>query len=395
MGKLTQAHIRAALAKPGRHYDGDGLVLFVRDSGQASWVARIQQDGARREFGLGSLRAVSLSAARERAAIVKSALVAGRDPHLALRPPKEMTRTFREAALGFLEAKAADAKISDAKRKQNLAQLTAYAFPVLGKLQVQSIDADAIAACLRPIWTQKPETARKVRSLIIRTLRFARPDGALFIGTLGPAVADRLPAQPKRGNFEAMPYSELPAFMQRLTEKGGMGALALRVAILTAARSGEVRGATWSETDLEAAIWTVPAERMKARRMHRVPLSPAAVALFREAGSIKRTGTDLVFPATNGRGLSDMTLTKVLRDMQAPCTVHGFRSTFRDWAAEQTSLPGEVAEAALAHTVPKAVEAAYRRTDFFDKRRELMDAWARFATGNFASVVPIKVGARN
>ncbi|MCJ2177365.1 tyrosine-type recombinase/integrase [Novosphingobium album (ex Hu et al. 2023)] len=387
MGKLTQAHIKAAIGKPGRHHDGDGLVLFVRESGQASWVARIQHNGTRREIGLGSLRAVGLGEAREKASTVKAALVAGRDPHLALKPPKEMTRTFREAALGFLEAKTADAKISDAKRKQNLSQLKTYAFPALGKLQVQSIDADTIAACLRPIWTRKPETARKVRSLIIRTLRFARPDGALFIGTLGPAVADRLPAQPKRGNFEAMPYAELPAFMSRLADKGGMGALALRAAILTAARSGEVRGATWGELDLEAAVWTVPAERMKARRPHRVPLSPAAVALLREAASIKRAGTDLIFPASSGKALSDMTLTKVLRDMDAPFTVHGFRSTFRDWAAEQTSLPGEVAEAALAHTVPKAVEAAYRRTDFFDKRRELMDSWSRFVSGGDAAAV--------
>lgn len=391
MGKLTQAHIRAAMAKPGRHHDGDGLVLFVRESGQASWVARIQHGGTRRELGLGSLRAVALGEAREKAALVKAALVAGRDPHLALRPPKEMTRTFREAALGFLEAKAADAKISDAERQQNLSQLKAYAYPALGKLHVQSIDADAIAACLRPIWTRKPETARKVRSLIIRTLRFARPDGALFTGTLGPAVADRLPAQPKRGNFEAMPYADLPAFIGRLADKGGMGALALRVAILTAARSGEVRGATWGELNLDAAVWTVPAERMKARRAHRVPLSPAALALFREAAAIKRAGTDLVFPAGRGKTLSDMTLTKVLRDMKAPCTVHGFRSTFRDWAAEQTSLPGEVAEAALAHAVPKAVEAAYRRTDFFDKRRELMNAWAGFTTRDGgAEVVPIR-----
>ncbi|WP_293844744.1 site-specific integrase [Sphingopyxis sp.] len=338
---------------------------------------------------------MTLGLAREKAALVKAALVAGRDPHLALQPPKELTRTFREAALGFLEAKAADAKISDAKRRQQLSQLKTYAFPSLGKLQVQSIDADAIAACLRPIWTRKPETGRKVRSLIIRTLRFARPDGALFIGTLGPAIADRLPAQPKRGNYEAMPYSDLPAFMARLADKGGIGALALRALILTAARSGEVRGATWSEIDLDAAVWTVPAERMKARRVHRVPLSPPAVVLFRNAASIRRAGTDLIFPATSGKTLSDMTLTKALRDMQAPCTVHGFRSTFRDWAAEQTSLPGEIAEAALAHTVPNAVEAAYRRTDFFDKRRELMDAWAGFAVGaGNGNVVPIAAGQR-
>ncbi len=382
MGKLTQAHIRAAINTPGRYHDGDGLVLYVRESGKASWVARVQSEGTRREFGLGSLRAVGLADAREKAGLVKAALVAGRDPHLALKPPKELTRTFRDAALAFLEAKAADAKISDAKRKQNLSQLKAYAFPTLGKLQVQSIDADAIAACIRPIWTKKPETARKVRSLIIRTLRFARPDGALFIGTLGPAVADRLPAQPRRGNFEAMPYADLPAFMARLVDKGGMGALALRLTILTAARSGEVRGATWAEVDLEAAVWTVPAERMKARRIHRVPLSPAAVELLREAAAIRQAATDLIFAAGSGKTLSDMTLTKVLRDMKAPCTVHGFRSTFRDWAAEQTSQPGEVAEAALAHMVPKAVEASYKRTDFFDKRRELMDAWAGFVAGD-------------
>lgn len=396
MGKLTQAHVKAALNKPGRHHDGDGLILFVRDSGQASWVARVQSDGKRREFGLGSLRAVGLSEAREKASLVKAALIAGRDPHLALKPQKEMTRTFREAALGFLEAKAADAKISDAKRRQGLSQLKTYAFPALGKLQVQSIDADNIAKCLRPIWTKKPETARKVRSLIIRTLRFARPDGALFIGTLGPAVADRLPAQPRRGNFEALPYPELPALMPRLVDKRGIGALAVRMAILTATRSGEVRGATWGEVDLDAAVWTIPADRMKARKLHRIPLSPAAVALFRELAAINQAGTDLIFPAGNGNELSNMTLTKALRDMKVPCTVHGFRSTFRDWAAEQTSLPGEVAEAALAHTVPKAVEAAYRRTDFFDKRRELMNTWAGFVTGiGGAEIVPIGATAQN
>src|SRR5690606_3130629 len=247
------------------------------------------------------------------------------------------------------------------------------------KLQVQSIDADRIAACLRPIWQTKPETARKVRSLIIRTLRYARPDGALFVGTLGPAIADRLPAQPRRTNFDALPYKELPALMRKLAAKGGMGALALRATILCASRSGEIRGARWEEVDLDKAVWTIPAERMKAGKAHRVPLSPQALALFKEARAIRRAGTDLVFPNGNGGKLSDMTLTKVLRDMGLAWTVHGFRSTFRDWAAEQTEFPGEVAEAALAHTVSNAVEAAYRRTDFFDKRRELMQAWGRFA----------------
>lgn len=389
---MSAAKAKALLESPGRHHDGDGLILFVRASGSASWIARVQQDGKRREFGLGSYRAVTLAEAREKARTVKAALIAGRDPHLELKSPRSMTRTFRDAAVEYIEAKASEAKINETKQRQQLSQLRAYAFPALGKLQVQSIDANAIADCLRPIWTKKPETARKVRSLIIRTLRYARPDGALFIGTLGPAIADRLPDQPRRGNFEAMPYRELPAFLAQLTDKGGMGALALRALILTAARSGEIRGATWDEIDLDAAVWTIPSARMKARRAHRVPLSAPALALFRHVAKLRGRGTDLVFPSMRGKSLSDMTLTKALRDMEAPCTVHGFRSTFRDWAAEQTSFPGEIAEAALAHTVPNAVEAAYRRTDFFDKRRELMDAWGRFAAGdNSATVIPILI----
>jgi integrase len=378
MGKLTHAHVRAAIRNPGRHYDGDGLFLLVRESGSASWLVRIQQDGKRREFGLGNLRSVSLAEAREKATRAKAALVAGRDPIRELSTPKEMVRTFREAALEYIKAKAADEKISDAKHRQQVSQLQTYAFPSLGKLHVQSIDADVIAACLRPIWTRKPETARKVRSLIVRTLRFARPDGALFIGTLGPAIADRLPAQPRRGNHQAMPYQALPAFMKKLADKGGMGALALQAVILTAARSGEIRGATWAELDLATAVWTIPADRMKAKRAHKVPLSAAAVAVFKKASVIRQLRTELVFPSVKGGPLSDMTLTKAVRDLKVDCTVHGFRSTFRDWAAEQTDYPGEIAEAALAHSNPNVVEAAYRRTDFFDKRRELMEQWGNF-----------------
>jgi integrase len=258
-----------------------------------------------------------------------------------------------------------------------------------------SIDADALAATLRRIWLTQPETARRTRQLIIRTLRYGRPDGALLESTLAKAVSDRLPAQPRRGNFSAMPYEELPAFLARLVHKGGMGALALRALILTAARSGEIRGATWSELDMDDAVWTIPAERMKMRRAHRVPLCAEALAVFKQAASIRRGGTSFVFPSAKGAQLSDMTLTKAMRDMDVPYTAHGFRSSFRDWAAEQTSLPGEIAEAALAHAVPNAVEAAYRRTDFFDKRRELMDAWGTFCSKTQNPVVPITLMARS
>lgn len=230
-------------------------------------------------------------------------------------------------------------------------------------------------------------TAKKVCTLIIRILRFARPDGALFAGTLAPAISDRLPKQPERGNFQAMPYRDVPAFWTRLGEKGGMGALALRLVILTAVRSGEVRGATWDEVDLEAAEWRIPAARMKARKGHRVPLPPAAVALLRDMAPFKGKDRDLIFPSRGGKSLSDMTLTKAMRDMGVTSTAHGFRSAFRDWAADETAFPREVPEAALAHAAPNEVEAAYRRTDFFDKRRALMNAWAGFVIGDKGSKI--------
>lgn len=378
MGKLTATKVTSLLSKPGRYSDGDGLLLFVRSPGQASWVARVQHNGKRRDYGIGSAKLCGLAKARDRAREVRRALADGRDPRTLRQQPAALMRTFREAAEDYLTAKAGDA--GEKRDKQRTAMLAAYAFPSLGRLQVQSIDADRIAECLRPIWTAKPETARQVRSLIVRTLRYARPDGALFVGTLGPAIADRLPAQPRKGNFESLPYQDVPALMERLKLKTGVAAAALRMLILCANRSGEVRGAKWGEIDFDKAVWTIPADRMKMRKPHRVPLSPQALAVLGQAKATRRS--DHIFPNGKGVALSDMALTKTLRDMGLDCTAHGFRSSFRDWAAEQTSAPGEVAEAALAHAVPNAVEAAYLRTTFFDRRRELMDAWGRFATGD-------------
>lgn len=387
MGKLTAAKVKALLDKPGRYSDGDGLLLFVRSPRQASWVARVQQNGKRRDYGIGSAKLYGLAEARDRAWEVRRALADGRDPRTLWTPAAPLVRTFRDAAEDYLTAKQGDA--GDKRLKQRKAMLAAYAYPALGRLQVQSIDADRIAECLRPIWTAKPETARQVRSLIVRTLRYARPDGALFVGTLGPAIADRLPSQPAKGNFGALPYQDVPAVMDRLQAKTGVSALALRMLILCASRSGEIRGATWSEID--GAVWTIPADRMKTRKPHRVPLSPQALAVLEEAKAIRRSNH--IFPNGKGVALSDMALTKTLRDMGETATAHGFRSSFRDWAAEQTSAAGEVAEAALAHAVPNAVEAAYKRTDFFERRRELMDAWGRFATdrdGEPAKVVSLR-----
>jgi integrase len=299
-----------------------------------------------------------------------------------------MARLFRDVAKDFVEQR----EISAKSRQQALTRLESYAFPRLGKLQIQSVDADAVAEALRPIWMTKPETALRTRELIIRVLRFGRPDGALLESTLARAISDRLPSQPRNKNIAAMPYDQVPAFLSTLATTHTMGALALRTVILTAVRSGEARGATWSEIDLDNAAWTIPAERMKMKRPHRIPLSAEAVEVLRAAavmpnGKVKPDAH--VFPGASGKTLSDMTLTKILRDMKQPFTVHGMRSSFRDWAAEQSSLPGEIAEAALAHAVPNAVEAAYRRTTFFDKRRELMDAWGSYCTGGGAEVVPI------
>jgi integrase len=387
MGKLTVMAMKSALKKPGRHSDGDGLYLLVRGPGQASWMARLQHQGKQRDFGLGSVKTVELAEARELCRQYRRELKAGRDPLVLMRPVKGMTSTFKDAATEFING-----RFSGAAHTAAMARLNTYIVPVLGKYQIQSIDAELIADCLRPLWLAKPETARRVRDLIIRTIRHGRPDGPLLEAVLARAVSDRLPRQPAKVNFAALAYSGVPALMKRLEAKGGIGALALRAVILTAVRSGEVRGAVWNEVDLDAAVWTIPAERMKMRRPHRVPLSAEAVAIFRMAEAHRQVGTDLVFPAPSGKVLSDMTLTKAFRDLEVPSTVHGLRSSFRDWAAEQTSFPGEIAEAALAHAVPNAVEAAYKRTDFYDKRKELMSAWGRYATGGGGEVVPIRQG---
>jgi integrase len=389
MSKLTATKVKELLNKPGRYSDGGGLLLFVRSPGQASWVARVQHSGKRRDYGIGSAKLYGLSEARDRAWEVRRALADGRDPRTLWEKAAPLLQTFKEAAEARFDAKTGD--VGEKRAKQDKTMLATYAYPALGRLQVQSIDADRIADCLRPIWTAKPETAKQVRSLIVRTLRFTRPDGADFTKALTAAIADKLPRQPRSGNFDALPYQDVPPLMERLASKTGVGALALRLLVLCASRSGEIRGAKWSEVDLERAVWTIPAERMKMKRPHRVPLSSQALAVLDQARSIRRS--DQIFPNGKGEALSDMALTKTLRDMGLACTAHGFRSSFRDWAAEQTSAPGEIAEAALAHAVPSAVEAAYKRTDFFEKRRELMDAWGRFATGENSGEV-IELGAR-
>jgi integrase len=368
----------ATLTKSGRHSDGGGLYLNITASGARSWVFMWKVGGKRREMGLGPLRDVPLAKARERAAEVRQKLADGLDPIAARDKPK--VTTFGEAADALIESMASSWR-NEKHRAQWKMTLTVYCEPLRAK-PVTEIGTEDILKVLKPLWTTKPETASRLRGRIERVFDFARARGqgsgenpARWRGHLDAILPKR--AKLTRGHHKAMPFDEVPAFVAALREREGVAPRALEFAILTAARSGEVMGARWGEISLEAQVWTVPATRMKAARVHRVSLSARAVAILREMQ--QKQLSDLVFPGTKpGRPLSVMALEMVLRRMKADVTVHGFRSAFRDWAGERTHFPREMAEAALAHLVGDAVERAYRRGDALEKRRELMEAWAKF-----------------
>ena len=381
MGVLTAVKAKA-LKAPGRHTDGKGLHLYVKESGTKSWVLRTPVNGKRQDFGLGSFEDVSLAEARAKADQIRATIRAGGDPKRDKAEAKVAPRsiTFREAAaavhkeheLGWKNVK---------HRAQWLSSLEAYAFPLIGEVPVAEVEGPAIRDLLADIWLQKPETARRVRQRIGTVLDWAYAKGLRQSEAPVRSITRGLPRQPKKDNhFAALPHPEAPALFIKLASEESMGRLALRFLILTAARSGEVRLATWSEFDLSAKLWTVPSSHMKAGKTHVVPLSVQATEILVSISN--RMGGDPqrpVFPGKNGNRLSDMTLTKVLRTNHGDkVTVHGFRSTFRDWAAEQTDYAGSVIEAALAHEIRNKVEAAYLRTRFLEKRRPLMQAWADY-----------------
>lgn len=382
MGSLTATAVKAA-REPGRYGDGDGLFLLVGKGGAKSWMVRIQKNGRRRDIGLGSARKVPLKLARERANEVREQVEAGIDP-VAERRKVAGIPTFREAAIQVHGEHARGWK-NGKHAAQWLSTLESYAFPTFGDRSVADVDAASVRDALAAIWLEKPETARRVRQRIRTVIDWSVAKGYRD-GTLAMPVIDKaLPKQrTKVRHFAAVPYADMPVFMEALRESESMGRLALEAVILTAARSGEVRQATWGELNLEAATWTVPSERMKAGREHVVPLSPPAVALFERMKAHRRGDSDaaLVFPGMKrGKPLSDMTLTKAMRDMGRTETPHGFRSTFRDWVAEQTTRPADLAEAALAHVIRDKTVAAYQRGSMFEKRRELMVAWAEYCEG--------------
>ena len=374
----------ATLATPGRHADGNNLYLRVGPTGAKSWLLITTINGKRTELGLGSSTTISLAQARAKALEARQFLDKGVDPRSIWRVARA---DKAEITFGIVATDYIDGHREGWKNAKHLQQwrntLATYAAAIWDK-PVAGIGVDDILVVLKPIWTAKPETASRVRGRIERVLDAAKVRGlragenpALWRGNLA-LLLPRKSKAPVR-HHPAMPFSELPAFMVRLRSQPGLAARALELTILTATRTSETLGARWDEIDLKKKLWVIPAERMKAGREHRIPLSPLAVTLLK---SLDRA-SPLVFPGLKpGRPLSNMAMQMLLRRMGiGHVTVHGFRSTFRDWCAEKTDFPREVAEQALAHVIGNAVERAYRRGDALDKRRELMSAWANFCSG--------------
>ncbi len=406
MAGLTSARLRT-LTKPGTYGDGSGLYLQVRGPEQRAWLFRYKRSGKGRLMGLGPYPEIGLADAREAAAAARKLLAQGVDPLDARRAAQAeetaaQARTFRQVADAYVAAH--EAAWRNAKHRQQWRNtLATLAYPKLGAMPVAAITTADVLAVLQPIWKATPETASRLRGRIEAVLSYSK---ALHWreGQNPAAWKDNLdhllPQTGKLARVEhhaALPWSDMGAFMAALRGKAGIGARALEFAILTAARSGEVRGAIWGEIDLDAATWTVPGGRMKAGREHRVPLSDAALAVLREVAPLRDReagAAALVFSGIkHGKPLSDMSLTAVLRRMEmGDLTAHGFRSSFRDWCAEATAYPREVAEAALAHVNKDKVEAAYARGDLFDKRRRLMAEWATYCSRPAAGgdVVPLR-----
>lgn len=390
--RLTAAHLRKPA--PGRHADGNGLYLEVDPSGAARWVQRLMVHGRRRDIGVGPLALVKLGEARETAEANRKLARAGGDPVAAKRARIALAggTTFKAAALECHELRKGKWR-NEKHRAQWLSTMKTYAFPKIGGMPVHAVSSADIMDVLTPIWTEKAETARRVKHRIGLVLDYARAKGWRETGSPTHELSRALPKVPREKRHQpAMPYAEIPAFLSRLAATGASDATkaALEVLILCAARTGEVLGARWGEVDLDKAVWTLPGERMKGGKLHAVPLSPRALALFKSRRAAHSGSADFVFESKPGKPLSQMTLLMAMRRMDLDFVPHGFRSSFRDFAAERTNAPREVAEAALAHAVGNAVEAAYRRTDLFEKRRKLMATWGAHCTQDGGKVVPLR-----
>jgi integrase len=400
IGKLSPAAVKNS-NKPGLYGDGGGLYLNVGPTGGKSWLFRFMLNGTAREMGLGPLHTIGLAEARERALAARKLRLDGIDPLEARKSEKTRKAaevaamvSFRKAAEGYIKAHRAAWRNAH-HAWQWAATLENHVYPVIGDLAVGAVDTGHVTQILEPIWNTKTETATRIRGRIEMILDYAKTHGwrtgenpARWKGHL----QNVLPAPTKVTKVEhhaALPWEEVGAFMVELEKEAGVAALAFRFTILTAARTGEVIGTQWSEIDMKAAVWTVPADRMKGGKEHRVPLSDASLVVLREAEKLRPAngGNGSVFPGgkggKGGSGLSNMAMLVLLRRMgRDDLTVHGFRSSFRDWASEATQHEHAVVEKALAHTIESKVEAAYRRGDLLEKRRPLMEDWAAHCASN-------------
>ncbi len=380
--KLSATRVKS-LNSPGRYSDGSGLHLYISKAGGKSWVQRITIDGRRRDIGLGGYPAVSLAQARMRATDNRVAIGNGNDPIAEKRkPPKP---TFSEAAYTVHEANKPRWRNGSHTRAW-IQTLERHAFPEIGDRPIDAITRSDVLAVLTPIWSTLPETARRVRQRMRTIFRWAMASDLIEVNPAGEAIDGALPSMPKvKAHLRALPYQEVGTALETVdaSQTSPASKYCLRFLVLTAARSGEARGATWDEIDMECATWTIPGSRMKAGLEHRVPLSDHAVETLMLARELE-DGSGLCFPSPlrPGRILSDVTLTKVLRvnGFADRATVHGFRTSFRTWTMEQTNAPWSVGESALAHQLGGSVEQAYARSDLFDRRRELMQQWADYLT---------------
>jgi integrase len=414
IGKLTTVSVRQARLR-GLYGDGGGLFLQVSPNGAKSWVFRFKKDGRLRVMGLGPVHTISLAEARDRARECRKLRLDGIDPieerhrrQLAARFEAAKAITFRQCAKAYIETHQASWK-NPKHAAQWPSTLETYVYPVFGDLSVQAVDTERVLKAIEPIWTVVPETASRVRGRIETVLDWAKARGyrseenpARWRGHLDQLLPKKSRvaqlarrARGKGEHFAAMPYRDLPAFVVELRERRGVAARALEFTILTAKRTEEVISARWPEISAEEKLWTIPAGRMKGEREHRVPLSDAALTVLEAMQPIKEDPAGFIFPGgRRGRGLSNMAMLNLLQKRigRPHVTVHGFRSSFRDWTAERTSFSSEVAEMALAHVVDDKVEAAYRRGDLLEKRHQLAEAWARYCDSPVpsAQIVPIR-----
>lgn len=377
-------------AKPGKHVDHHGLHLLVRPSGGKFWLVRVQHRGQRREFGLGCADDVSLEEARLAAQTLRRQVKRGETPQVqVVEPPLEPRKkvpSFEKVTRDCYDA------LKDGwndKRKRNwLAGFEQNIFDAIGSKPIDKVDVAVVRDALAPVWLKIPDTARRILQRTQAVLDFAFLNGWIPAEVSLRTVRKGLPKHTDRSNhYAAMPYDDAAALAQKLAAaESSVGRDALRFLILTASRSGETRGATWTEIDLQKKVWSIPAERMKAREPHQVPLTPQAMNILERRLKLRTDSSEYVFTNDGKKPLTDMAVSKALKGAGVDgFTVHGFRSTFTDWAAEKTDFPKEVADKALAHKIPDPVEAAYRRTDFFEKRRSLMTQWADFLDGGAAS----------